>query len=102
MILSKKLYDGFKRGDLTRHATGWRKADNRLAEGALDLLIELNWIRDVTFNNPNKRGRRSDGTFTVNPGVHVAFEDQADRIKHAREERYRAIQVAAAERKGSH
>lgn len=88
-----KSWDTFKRGDLTRNATHWQGADNRDAEGAIDYLIELGWIVDVTPPTvPGKRGRRSAGLFLVNPDVHIRFEDHATRIREARAERYAAMQ----------
>lgn len=88
-----KSWDTFKRGDLTRNATHWQGADNRDAEGAIDYLIELGWIVDVTPPTvPGRRGRRSAGLFLVNPEVHTRFEDHATRIRAARAERYAAMQ----------
>ena len=47
-ILSKG-WGAFCLGDLTRSATHWTgKLDRREREAAIDLLIELGWIRDVT------------------------------------------------------
>jgi hypothetical protein len=99
-LLSKKVYDQCRRGDFTRNATGWRDADPKDAEGAVDLLIEFAWLTDITTNDPSRRGRRSDGTYAINNGIHIAFEDHATRVRHARQERYLAIQIAAAERTG--
>lgn len=94
-ILSKS-WGTFKRGDLTRNATYWQGADNRQSENAIDYLIELGWIADVTPPAiPGKRGRRSDGIYAVNPGVHTKYRAHRDRITEARAERYRAIQAAA-------
>tara|TARA_R110001599_G_C12266168_1_gene660865 strand:- start:578 stop:3061 length:2484 start_codon:yes stop_codon:yes gene_type:complete len=91
-----KQWDTFKRGDLTRNATHWQGADYRDAEGAIDYLIELGWIIDVTPPaTPGKRGRRSAGLFLVNPEVHTRFEDHATRITAARAERYAALQKVA-------
>jgi hypothetical protein len=99
-ILAKKVTQ-FMRGDLTRHAVGWRKADQVTAEAAIDILIESGWLRDVTPpTQPGKRGRRSDGTFIVNPAVHTQFDGHAVRITSQRAERYEAIKVLAAQRGG--
>ena len=94
-ILSKG-WETFSRGDLTRNATYWQGSDNREAESAIDYLIELGWIRDVTPpTKPGKRGRRSDGRFDVNPQVHVRFSEHAQRIREARSERFKAIKQVA-------
>jgi hypothetical protein len=87
-----KEWSTFKRGDLTRDATYWQQADNHQAEAAIDNLIELGWIVDITpATVPGKRGRRSDGVFSVNPLVHKQFQNHAARIKQARTERYAAL-----------
>jgi hypothetical protein len=94
-ILSK-CWDTFKRGDLTRNATYWQGSDNREAESAIDYLIELGWIMDVTPpSTPGKRGRRSAGLFVVNPLVHSRFSEHAKRITEARAERFEAIKQVA-------
>jgi hypothetical protein len=99
-ILSKSMTK-FMRGDLTRQAVGWRKADHIQSEGALDILIESGWLRDVTAPTlPGKRGRRSDGAFQVNPAVHVQFHGHAERIRTLRAERYEAVKILAAQRGG--
>jgi hypothetical protein len=91
-----KQWEAFRRGDLTRNATYWQGADGREAEAAIDLLIELGWLRDITPPTiPGKRGRRSSGAFLVNPSVHVSFAGQAERIREARAERYASIQRVA-------
>lgn len=91
-ILAKR-WECFKRGDLTRNATYWKSADNRDAEGAIDYLIELGWVRDITpAPEPGKRGRRSAGTFLVNAKVHEEFAAHAVRITEARADRYKALQ----------
>ena len=93
-ILSKS-WETFKRGDLTRNATHWQGADSRQTEGAIDYLIELGWIADITPPAmPGKRGRRSDGVYAVNPDVFHRFKGHRDRITEARAERYKAIQEA--------
>lgn len=90
-VLSKG-WQTFNRGDLTRNATYWQGADNREAESAIDYLIELGWIIDVTPpTEPGKRGRRSAGRFLVNPQVHERFSEYTTRIKEARAERFEAI-----------
>ncbi|RUO22425.1 hypothetical protein CWE08_04390 [Aliidiomarina iranensis] len=98
-ILSKK-WETFKRGDLTRNATGWREEkDRNKTENAIDLLIEFGWIADVTpAPVDGKRGRRSDGLFAVNPQVHDKFQHKAERIVQMRKERYEAIKRAGADR----
>jgi hypothetical protein len=99
-ILAKNVSQ-FMRGDLTRQAVGWRKAEHGEAEGAIDILIESGWIRDVTpAAQPGKRGRRSDGSFLVNPAVHANFDAHALRIRTLRAERYAAVKVLAAQRGG--
>lgn len=91
----------FQNGDLTRYATHWEGADERHRQAALDLLIDWSWIADVTPpTEPGKRGRRSQGLFSVNPLVLERFKPHADRIKLEREERFTAIQQLAATRKG--
>lgn len=91
-----KGWQMFKRGDLTRNATYWQGADAAQAEGAIDLLIELGWIADITPSPmPGKRGRRSDGVFQVNPLVHKRFTDHATRVKQSRADRFSAIQKIA-------
>lgn len=91
-----KGWHSFKRGDLTRNATYWQGADNGQTEGAIDFLIELGWLADVTPSAiPGKRGRRSDGVFQVNPLVHERFTDHATRVKQNRADRFSAIQQIA-------
>ena len=90
-------WDRFKRGDLTRRATYWKAAEHRQAESALDYLIELGWIIDITPPPvPGKRGRRSDGEFLVNPQAHITFSEHAVRIRRERAERYESIKKAAS------
>jgi hypothetical protein len=91
-ILSKR-WDRFKWGDLTRYATNWNGADERQAQGAIDLLIELDWVREVVPERVAGRpGRRSVGVFVVNPMVHERFSEQAQRIAQERAARYAAVQ----------
>ena len=97
-ILSKG-WSTVQRGDLTRYATDWRDAEDRQAEGAIDCLIELGWIRDVTpAVERGKRGRRSSGVFLVNPAAHQRFKEHAQRISENRSARFKAIQELAATR----
>jgi len=97
-ILSK-AWSTVQRGDLTRHATDWRNADDRQAEGAIDCLIEFGWLRDVTpALERGKRGRRSNGVFLVNPKVHQRFSGHAQRISESRNARFKAIKELAATR----
>ena len=97
-ILSKGWAE-VKRGDLTRHATHWQGADDRTGESAIDFLIELGWLHDVTpATEPGKRGRRSRGLFVVNPLVPQRFQKHAERIRSERELRWVAIQEIAAQR----
>ena len=88
-----------QRSDLTRYATGWRDAAQPEAEAALDLLIEYAWLADATVQPRNRRGRRSDGKWKVNPSVHTTFAAQSERITQARKERFAAVQAAAAQRR---
>lgn len=82
----------FMRGDLTRDATYWQGCDSREAEGAIDHLIELGWIADITAAvAPGKKGRRSAGRFLVGPDVHKTFSGHAERVKSARADRFRAL-----------
>jgi hypothetical protein len=98
-ILSKG-WRTFNRGDLTRHATNWRHSDHLTTESAVDLLIELGWLIDITEPSPaGKRGRRSAGKFEVPEMAHVYYRPQADRIRKDREERKQAIEVVAASRR---
>lgn len=96
-ILSKG-WTAIQRGDLTRYANGWRGANARDAEAAIDLLIELGWMSDVTTASRAGRGRRSEGKWRVNPDVHIMFAEQSERISDARNDRYEAIKRAAADR----
>ena len=97
-ILSKGWTE-VKRGDLTRDATGWRDSDDRQAESAIDYLIELGWIKDITpATEPGRRGRRSNGLFLVNGSVHRTFQNHTDRIKAERSARYQAIQAIVGAR----
>lgn len=95
-ILSKKLAI-VHMGDLSRHATGWRAADTRLKQAAIDGLIELDWLRDVTPEQGG-RGRPSQGQFAVNPKAFELFFSQSERIVRERAERYEAIQAIAPNR----
>jgi len=91
-----KGWERFKRGDLTRNATYWQGADRHHAENAIDYLIELGWIADVTPPPvAGKRGRKSDGVFQVNPAAHRQFAQHAERITQARAERFQALQTVA-------
>ncbi|QRM20667.1 DUF3987 domain-containing protein [Dechloromonas sp. TW-R-39-2] len=94
-ILSKG-WERFQRGDLTRYATDWRGRSDQTPEAALDLLIELGWLADITENQPGKRGRKSDGKFLVNPQAHLMFSEHAERITRERAERFEAIKALAA------
>lgn len=99
-ILSKN-WGQVSRGDLTRHATDWRNADDRMSSSAIDCLIELGWLHDVTpATEPGKRGRRSCGLFVVNPLVHQRFLKHAERIKTDRALRWAALKEMAAQRGG--
>lgn len=95
-ILSKK-FAVVKMGDLTRDATGWRAADGRLKQAAIDGLLELDWLKDITPDHTG-RGRPSLGLFAVNPKVSVLFSNQAERITRERAERYETIKEIAAAR----
>lgn len=98
-ILAKR-WNNFSIGDLTRRAARWEgNMDRRDREAALDLLIELGWVRDITPAKQAARGRPSAGKFEVNPAVHSKFSDKADRIRIQRQERLAAVQAAAAERR---
>jgi len=91
-----KPFKTFKRGDLTRNATYWQGADAGQAEAAIDFLIELGWIADITPEPVRgKRGRKSDGLFMVNPEVFERYKDHTSRIKHERAQRYAAIKEVA-------
>ena len=92
-ILSKG-WTTFRRGGLPRDATGWQGAEAAQAESALDHLIELGWIRDITPPvTPGKRGRRSSGVFEVHPEAHRRFRDHVSRFSEARRERFEAMQA---------
>lgn len=94
-----KNWKQIQRGDLTRNATGWQAADTARSEAAIDYLIEIGWLFDITPPTiPGRRGRRSDGLFAVNPKVHDKFIEHTSRIILARQERFKAIKQAAAER----
>lgn len=94
-----KNWTQIQRGDLTRYATGWQGADTARSEAAIDYLIEIGWLFDITPPTiPGRRGRRSDGLFAVNPKVHDKFKEHTSRITLARQERFQAIKQAAAER----
>lgn len=98
-ILSKG-WTQFKWGDLTRNATGWQEADDRQAQGAIDLLIEFDWLREVMPEKvPGRPGRRSAGIFEVNGLVHERFMEQSQRIVKERAARHAAIQEVAAIRR---
>ena len=94
-ILSKRWLT-FKSGDLTRDATNWRSARHDHREAAIDLLIDLGWIKDATRTSPGKRGRPSDGVYLVNKHVHQQFSGHAQRIANERTERFHAIKMAAS------
>ncbi len=96
-ILTKK-WTKFGRADLSRDATHWRSADPLHAERAIDIMIELGWIRDVTEINRNRRGRSSAGKFVVNPVVPTMFLEEASRIAKKRQDRFIAIQKTALSR----
>jgi hypothetical protein len=96
-ILTKK-WTKFSRGDLTRDATHWQSADPLHAERAIDIMIELGWIRDVTEINRNRRGRSSAGKFVVNPVVPTMFLEEASRIAKKRQDRFIAIKKTALSR----
>lgn len=93
-----KGWDTVRMGDLTRHATGWRNAQYREKQEALDLLIEFDWLADITPPQQG-RGRPSQGLFKVNPKVlDGRFTEHSERVKRERAERYAAIQHAAHSR----
>lgn len=94
-MLSKGWHT-FKRGDLTRNATYWQGADSGHAEGAIDFLIELGWIADITPESVRgKRGRKSDGLFMVNPEVFDRYQEHTTRIKQERAQRFASIKEVA-------
>lgn len=97
LILSKGLTK-VQMGDLTREATGWRKTENRVKQEAIDQLIELDWLVDITPESKG-RGRPSAGLFAVNPKVLEQFSHEAERIKNERAERYQSIKEVASTRK---
>lgn len=98
-ILSKG-WAQFKWGDLTRNATGWQDADDRQAQGAIDILIEFDWVREVIPEKvPGRAGRRSVGIFLVNPLVSQRFAEHSQRIVKERAARHAAIQEVAATRR---
>lgn len=97
-ILSKG-WTTLMRGDLTRYATGWQGVDDRIAESAIDFLIELGWLHDVTpAATPGRRGRRSSGQFIVNPQAHQRFIEHSERIKSDRALRSTALRELAGQR----
>jgi hypothetical protein len=96
-ILTKK-WTKFGRGELSRDATHWRSADPLHAERAIDLMIELGWIRDVTEIDRSRRGRPSAGKFVVNPVVPTMFLEEATRIAKKRHDRFMAIKQTALSR----
>lgn len=101
-ILSKGWVN-FKSGDLTRYATGWRNVGNAnfgnaYKTAAIDLLIDLGWIVDITTSDFGRRGRPAQGSYLVNESVHKKFALHAERITNERQERYAAIQRAAHSR----
>lgn len=99
MILSKGLTD-VRMGDFTREATGWRKAENRVKQEALDQLIELGWLVDITPESRGSgRGRPSAGLFAVNPKALEQFKTESERIKTERAQRYESIRAVASTRR---
>ena len=96
-VLTKGWHQ-FGRGDLTRDATHWQAADKQQADSAIDLLIELNWLTDITVTSAAAKGRRPRGKYAVNNQVHRLFKPQAEAITEMRARRYQAIQNAAAKR----
>ena len=90
-ILAKGWND-FMRGDLTREATHWRKADEHDAEHAINTMIDYGWIVDTTVqSNATGTGRRAKGTYVVNPRVHLEYADKAREIVIRRHEAYQKI-----------
>lgn len=86
-------------GDLSRHATGWRGADQTFKQEALNLLIEMGWMLDVTPPvEAGRRGRPSEGRFAFNPKAHERFQHRAAHVVEQRKQRYEAIQKAAMAR----
>lgn len=97
-LLSKR-WDVFKRGDLTRDATNWKGANDHVAESAIDQLIELGWIADITPQTElGKRGRKSSGVFMANPDCHKHFVAHTERIRRERSERHDSIKSMGAGR----
>ena len=96
-ILTKK-WTKFSRGDLSRDATHWQSADPLHVERAIDLMIELGWVHDVTEIDRNRRGRKSMGKFVVNPVVPTMFLEEASRITKERQDRFIAIKKTALSR----
>ena len=94
-----KSWNVVNMGDLTRHATGWQAADQGFKQEALNLLIELGWLIDVTpAPEQGRRGRPSEGRFAVNPKVHSDFSAHAAAVVETRKRRFDAIQRAAMAR----
>jgi hypothetical protein len=94
-----KGWQSFQRAQLTQYATHWQAAEPRDAEGAIDLLLELGWVCEITPPvQAGKRGRRSLGLFQVNPEVHLKFDVHSKRLTQERSERFAAIKKVASKR----
>jgi hypothetical protein len=83
--------DQIERRDLLRHSWAFRKADPQQQAVALDLLVDLGWLR------PTASGyRKSEPTrFAVNPGIAPKFAQLAERERERRSAVREAIREAA-------
>ena len=80
-ILAKSWLE-FGAGDLTRYATGWRHANEKYKTAAIDLLIDLGWINDITPVEMGRRGRPAQGKYLVVPEKFIStpMTRSADRV----------------------
>ena len=68
-LTTKKLQDGFSRRDV--HRKGWKLlTDLNVIDQALDVLIDQNWIRELsTEGSPQTAGRPPSPRYEINPNI---------------------------------
>lgn len=100
-IILARRWDSFTLGELQANCSPWRDcADKRIRDDAIDLLIEMGWLLDITPDAAG-RGRKPMGKFAVNPLVHQRFSEHAERERANRALRKEALDAAVASRRSA-
>lgn len=98
-LILARGWEQFTFGDLERNCTPWRDFDKHKRNDAIDLLIEMGWLMDITPEATGGRGRKAQGRFAVNPLVHDQFKEQAEQERDNRALRKAALDRAVTQRR---